>query len=172
MRTILRQFAIALALASVAGGAIAAPHDDDRRGHDRHYPSDWRDHDDDRRDAREHRRHEREWQHRQRAELRRRAEWQRQRDRAWQRRQEAELRRQLNWQRRYDSAYANGYRDGYRDDNRWQRGHRYHGRHYVVRDYGHYHLRRPPYGHHWVQADGKYLLVAIATGLILDIASR
>jgi Ni/Co efflux regulator RcnB len=39
-----------------------------------------------------------------------------------------------------------------------------------VRDYGYYRLRPPPRGYHWVRADNDYLLVAIATGVILDIA--
>jgi Ni/Co efflux regulator RcnB len=53
----------------------------------------------------------------------------------------------------------------------WERGHRYSGPVYVVRDYGHYRLRPPPRGYHWVRGDaGSYLLVAIATGVILDIA--
>jgi len=53
----------------------------------------------------------------------------------------------------------------------WQRGHRYAGPVYVVHDYGHYHLRQPPRGYHWVRADNNdYLLVAIATGIILDVA--
>ncbi len=54
---------------------------------------------------------------------------------------------------------------------RWERGHHYHGPTYVVRDYYSYRLRPPPRGYHWVRADdGEYLLVAIATGIILDIA--
>lgn len=52
----------------------------------------------------------------------------------------------------------------------WERGHRYYGPTYVVRDYGHYRLRPPPRGYHWVRADNDYLLVAIATGIILDVA--
>ena len=53
----------------------------------------------------------------------------------------------------------------------WERGHRYGGPIYVVRDYRSYRLRPPPRGYHWVRADdGQYLLVAIATGIILDIA--
>jgi Ni/Co efflux regulator RcnB len=35
-------------------------------------------------------------------------------------------------------------------------------------DWGHYHLRRPPHGYHWVRVDDDFVLVAIATGLILD----
>lgn len=53
---------------------------------------------------------------------------------------------------------------------RWERGHRYYGPTYVVRDYGHYRLRQPPRGYHWVRANNDYLLVAIATGIILDMA--
>lgn len=54
---------------------------------------------------------------------------------------------------------------------RWERGHRYYGPVYVVRDYRTYRLRPPPRGYHWVRGDdGQYLLVAIATGIILDIA--
>ncbi|AWH20305.1 RcnB family protein [Stenotrophomonas sp. ZAC14D2_NAIMI4_6] len=55
----------------------------------------------------------------------------------------------------------------------WQRGHRYRdyyrGPIYVVNDYPRYHLRRPPYGHHWIRDDrGNMLLVAVATGIIAD----
>ena len=56
---------------------------------------------------------------------------------------------------------------------RWRRGYRYSGPTYVVRDYGHYRLRQPPRGYRWVRANNNdYLLVAIATGIILDIAMR
>ena len=36
-------------------------------------------------------------------------------------------------------------------------------------DYRNYHLRRPPYGHRWVQVGADYVLIAIATGVIADI---
>ena len=79
--------------------------------------------------------------------------------------------------RRHDnrrSSYNHGYRPAsprYPVRARWQRGHRYHGPTYVVRNYGHYHLRQPPRGYHWVRANNNdYLLVAIATGIILDMA--
>lgn len=52
----------------------------------------------------------------------------------------------------------------------WERGHRYNGPTYVVRNYGNYRLRPPPRGYHWVRANNDYLLVAIATGIILDVA--
>lgn len=56
---------------------------------------------------------------------------------------------------------------------RWERGHRYTGPVYVVRDYGHYRLRPPPRGYHWVRDnDNNMLLVAITTGIILDIATH
>ena len=43
-------------------------------------------------------------------------------------------------------------------------------RQYYVDDYEHYHLRQPPRGHRWIRTeDGRYLLVAVATGIIADI---
>lgn len=85
--------------------------------------------------------------------------------------------------RRYDSRHDDrryvrnhGYRyvspRYYGHPHRWERGHRYYGQSYVVRDYGYYRLRHPPRGYHWVRANNDYLLVAIATGIILDIALR
>lgn len=79
---------------------------------------------------------------------------------------------------RYRHAPPRHYRHGYRypapryvvRHNRWSRGHRYYGPNYVVSNYGYYRLRPPPRGYHWVRADNDYLLVAIATGVILDIA--
>ena len=65
----------------------------------------------------------------------------------------------------YRPAYGPGYG--------WKVGHRYRdyyrGPIYVVNDYPRYHLRRPPYGHHWIRDDrGNMLLVAVATGIIAD----
>lgn len=79
--------------------------------------------------------------------------------------------------RRYGYSYGHAPRYRYahapryvvRHD-RWARGHYYRGPNYVVRDYGYYRLRQPPRGYHWVRANNDYLLVAIATGVILDIA--
>jgi Ni/Co efflux regulator RcnB len=72
--------------------------------------------------------------------------------------------------------HDHGYHDGWHHPprwSRWERGHRYTGPVYVVRDYGHYRLRPPPRGYHWVRGDaGDFLLVAIATGVILDIATH
>jgi Ni/Co efflux regulator RcnB len=53
----------------------------------------------------------------------------------------------------------------------WKRGYRvpnYYNS-YVVYDYHHHHLRRPPRGYHWVRADNDFLLVAIASGIIADV---
>lgn len=89
--------------------------------------------------------------------------------------------RRHEYRRHDDRRY--GYRDGraprYRyahapryvvRHDRWARGHRYYGHNFVVRNYGYYRLRPPPRGYHWVRANNDYLLVAIATGVILDIA--
>lgn len=44
---------------------------------------------------------------------------------------------------------------------------------YWISDYGRYQLAAPPPGHRWVrQQDDQYLLVAAATGLIVDILTR
>ena len=41
---------------------------------------------------------------------------------------------------------------------------------YYVDDYEYYELRRPPRGHRWVRTeDGRFILVAVATGIIADI---
>ena len=40
---------------------------------------------------------------------------------------------------------------------------------YVVDDWRGHGLRSPPRGYHWVQTGGDYVLVAITTGLILDL---
>ena len=85
---------------------------------------------------------------------------------------------------------AHGHDRGWDDDDR---GHEHHdnGRHegwykpyhrgdrvdvvymqprYYVPDYRVYHLAPPPPGHRWIRyPDGRYLLVAIATGVITDI---
>lgn len=89
-------------------------------------------------------------------------------------------RRHGDWRRHDDRRYGYDHRD-YRyagpryypvHHHRWERGHRYYGPTYVVRDYRYYRLRPPPRGYHWVRADNDYLLVAIATGIILDYALR
>jgi hypothetical protein len=55
----------------------------------------------------------------------------------------------------------------------WVRGERFrpvYGRPFVVNDWRYYRLRQPPRGYHWVRYDNNYLLVALASGLIADIA--
>lgn len=55
---------------------------------------------------------------------------------------------------------------------RWSRGdhlpRHYRVERYVVHDWEHRHFRRPPPGHQWMRIGGEYLLVGIATGIILD----
>jgi Ni/Co efflux regulator RcnB len=46
------------------------------------------------------------------------------------------------------------------------------GRQYVVDDWRGHGLRSPPRGYHWVQSGGDYVLVAIATGVILELLLR
>lgn len=55
----------------------------------------------------------------------------------------------------------------------WVRGSHYarhgYGPTYVVHDYRPYGLYAPPYGHHWRRSStGDFVLVAIATGIIID----
>ncbi len=45
----------------------------------------------------------------------------------------------------------------------------YHHHHHVLHHWHDHHLHRPPHGHHWVVVDSHYLLVAIATGIVVDI---
>jgi len=42
-------------------------------------------------------------------------------------------------------------------------------RHYVVDNWRDHNLSAPPRGYHWVQTGGDYVLVAIATGIILQL---
>ncbi|HXD42048.1 MAG TPA: RcnB family protein [Ramlibacter sp.] len=79
-----------------------------------------------------------------------------------------------------DGGYGRGYRGDRRDgvrgagpDHRFYRGDRlppeYRHRNYVIEDWRGHHLSAPPRGYQWVQSGGDYLLVAIATGVILQI---
>lgn len=45
----------------------------------------------------------------------------------------------------------------------------YRNRQYVVDDWRGHHLSAPPRGYHWVQTGGDYVLVAISTGIILQL---
>ena len=42
-------------------------------------------------------------------------------------------------------------------------------RQYIINDYRTYHLSPPPRGHQWVQVGADYVLIAVATGLIVSI---
>jgi len=56
----------------------------------------------------------------------------------------------------------------------WRRGERlpyaFYQRPYVIADYGHCGLRRPPVGYHWVRVNHDAVLAVIATGVVLDVA--
>ena len=56
----------------------------------------------------------------------------------------------------------------------WRRGERlpytYYQRPYVIADYDHRGLRRPPVGYHWVRVNHDAVLAVIATGVVLDVA--
>lgn len=58
-------------------------------------------------------------------------------------------------------------------DRRWHRGDRlpaqYRHRHAVVDNWRAHRLSAPPRGHHWVQVGSDYALIAIATGLIVQL---
>lgn len=134
----------------------------DHRGDRRDDRRDWRaDRRDDRRDWRDDRRDDRrDWRHDRRYDHR----YARHDDRRW---------RGNYWrpEYRYRPTVRYVYPPGYRAY-RWQVGHRlppaYYGRPYYV-DYRHYRLPPPPYGHRWVRVDRDVVLVAIATGLVLDV---
>ena len=94
-------------------------------------------------------------------------------------------------QRREHDGRQDGRRDDWRaesprprfDERREERGagpgHRFHRgerlsaeyrhRHYVVDDWRGHQLSAPPRGYHWVQMGGDYVLVAIATGIIVQL---
>ena len=67
--------------------------------------------------------------------------------------------------------YAPGY--GYRPVSRygWRRGAYVPApyRSYYVQDWGYYGLRPPPPGYRWIYADGNFVLMAVASGLIADV---
>jgi Ni/Co efflux regulator RcnB len=71
----------------------------------------------------------------------------------------------------HDNGHGHGHYDNGWHGRRhhWERGRRYDGPIVIIRDYDRYRLRPPPRGYHWVRDDGgDYVLVAIATGIILD----
>lgn len=158
MKHLLFAAALAALIAPAAALADPPPWAGHGRGHEAR--EDRRDARDDRRDLRDDRRDLR----RDRRDLR----YDRARAETWRDRTE--------W-REYRGArpgywYAPGY--GYRPYVRgyaWRRGAYVPGgyRHYYVSDYGYYGLRPPPPGYRWVYADGNFVLMALATGLIADV---
>lgn len=74
--------------------------------------------------------------------------------------------------RRQDMGRHDGYR-GAGPSRDFYRGDRlptyYRAPQYVVEDWRGHGLRTPPRGYHWVQTGGDYVLVAIATGIILEL---
>lgn len=78
--------------------------------------------------------------------------------------------------RRQDMGHREGHREGERGagpSRDFYRGQRlptyYRAPQYVVEDWRGHGLRTPPRGYHWVQTGGDYVLVAIATGIILEL---
>lgn len=81
-------------------------------------------------------------------------------------------RSQGNWG--HTSNFNAGY-DGYGPDHDLRRGarlpSRYRNHQYVVNDWRGHHLHAPPRGQQWVQVGADYVLVAAATGLIMQAVS-
>lgn len=83
--------------------------------------------------------------------------------------------RQPNRPENRGRAIGNERRDerGAGPNHQFQRGDRlpveYRHRNYVVDDWRGHNLSAPPRGYHWVQTGGDYVLVAIATGIILQL---
>jgi Ni/Co efflux regulator RcnB len=83
--------------------------------------------------------------------------------------------RQPNRPQNQPRANINGQRDerGAGPDHQYHRGERlpveYRHRSYVVDDWRAHNLSAPPRGYHWVQTGADYVLVAIATGIILQL---
>lgn len=82
---------------------------------------------------------------------------------------------------RHDNGEHRGWDRDHRDtrsmgaygEHRWARGDRlpdqYRHREYYVGDWRAHHLHAPPRGYQWVNVDGNYVLVALASGLIADM---
>lgn len=74
---------------------------------------------------------------------------------------------------RWDREHRDQRAMGAYGDHHWRRGDRlpdeYRRREYVVNDWDRYHLQAPPRGYQWMNVDGNYMLVAIASGLIANL---
>ncbi len=84
--------------------------------------------------------------------------------------------RQPNRRENQGRGYSNDERRDERGagpNHEFRRGQRlpaeYRSRQYVVEDWRGHNLSAPPRGYHWVQTGGDYVLVAIATGVILQL---
>ena len=92
-------------------------------------------------------------------------------DRRDQRYEQRHDRRDQRYDQRYDYRYR-GER-GVGPNHSYYRGSylppQYRTRHYVVDDWRGHRLSAPPRGYQWVQNGGDYILVAIATGVILNL---
>ncbi len=81
-----------------------------------------------------------------------------------QRREEREQERARYYDR--SGRGAGAYHQYYRGD---RLPYEYRHRNYVVNDWRSHRLSAPPHGHYWVQSGADYLLVAIATGIIVQL---
>lgn len=176
-RSLLMAAAIATAAIPIAGASAAAAQPREVRESQREVREERRELREERRDARRDgvvtNRERRELQRDRQdvREARRELRYDRRRADTWRDRQE--------W-RNYRGArqgywYAPGY--GYQRYNRgysWRTGayvpRNY--RNYYVQDYGYYGLRAPPPGHRWVYADGNFVLMALASGLIAQVVAN
>src|SRR5487761_2500319 len=89
------------------------------------------------------------------------------------RRRDAQEQRGGQQDQRAGNNYAQRDERGAGPNHDFRRGQRlpaeYRSRQYVVDDWRGHHLSAPPRGYHWVQTGGDYVLVAIATGVILQL---
>lgn len=161
----MKRFAIAALAAATFAAPLAISTDADARDRDRdrgRRDRDWRD--DDRRhrdrDWRDDRRHYREGYREGRRH-----------QRAWDRRRHNGYSYRGQWYYGPPPAHYRDYAEyGYRAWRRGDRLPRYYRDHYHRVDWRHHRLRPPPRGYHYIRDDrGDYLLVGIATGVILGV---
>lgn len=162
--------AAAAAMSFAAPLALVGTAHADPRGHHRDYRDDRRD---DRRDYRHERRDDRrDYRHDRRDD--RRDYRQGYRDGRWDGRRHNGYYLGNRWNYGPPPQAYYGRRDMRVDYRQWRRGDRlpaYYRQHYAPVDYRYHRLSAPPRGHHWVRDDrGEYLLVGIATGVILGLA--
>jgi len=72
--------------------------------------------------------------------------------------------------RRYDDRRPD---HRYHSERRWDRGQRMHDwrRYQAVREYRRYGLRQPGRGQQWVRVDNQFVLLSVATGLIVGLSA-